>query len=98
MSSGNSTRILQFPDRGASSALRAHARAAIAGAGDVHLARLRVRAPGRANYHDLGTWQPDPDRPGLEAIACMRCGAGGRVDLSTAEESLAPALLEVCRS
>ena len=96
MSNPHSTRILTFPDL-AGSALRAYARAAIEHAGDLHLARLRVRAHGQANRHHLGTWRPDPDRPGVETIACVRCGAGASVHLDTARESLAPVLLEACQ-
>ncbi len=99
MSSGYSTRILAFPARGrASRALREHARAAIAGDGAVPLARLRVRAHGQANRHALGTWREDPDRPGVEMIACIRCGAGASLNREAAIESISAALLEACKS
>lgn len=99
MSGSHSTRLLKFPGRGgASSALREHARAAIAGAGAVPLARLRVRAHGQANRHNLGIWREDPDRPGVETIACIHCGAGASLDVDDARESVSDALLKVCGS
>ncbi len=98
MSGSHSTRLLKFQARGgAGRVLREHARAAIAGAGAVPLARLRVRAHGQANRHALGTWRPDPDRPGVETIACLYCGAGASLDVLDARESVSAALLEVCR-
>lgn len=98
MSGSNSTRLLKFPSRGAAVALRLHARVAIGGGPPLALARLRVRAHGEANRHRLGIWREDPDRPGVEMIACIHCGAGASIHREDARESVAAELLQVCGS
>jgi hypothetical protein len=78
-------------------ALRQHARVAIEGGPPNVLARLRVRAHGEANRHRLGIWREDPERPGVEMIACIHCGAGASVNREAAIESVSKELLEACK-
>jgi len=84
---------------------REHARAAIAiaraGEGPtleqtVALERIRVRMHGRANRHELGAWRQDPAAAAGELVACVHCGARGRIERATGVADVAE-LLEACK-
>ncbi len=62
----------------------------------VALERIRVRLHGRANRHELGTWRQDPAAAGVELLACIHCGAVGRLELASGAATLVE-LLEACK-
>jgi len=98
MSSGNSTRS-RFPDyREAARASIAIARAGQAPTLEqtIALERIRVRMHGRANRHELGAWREDPGTPAGELLACIHCGAVGRLSRLGGAANVVE-LLEACK-
>ncbi len=62
----------------------------------VALERIRVRIHGRANRHELGTWREDPAAAGGELLACLRCGAVGRLSRVSGAATVVE-LLKACK-
>lgn len=102
MSSDNSTRSRLF-DSNPNYREAARASIAIARTGGapsleqtVALERIRVRMHGRANRHELGAWREDPDVAGGERLACIHCGAVGRLSRVSGAATVVE-LLEACK-
>jgi hypothetical protein len=98
MSRGNSTRSGNPHYREAARASIAIARAGGAPSLEqaIALERIRVRMHGRANRHELGAWRPDPAGEALELLACIHCGAAGRLSRESGAANVVE-LLEACK-
>jgi len=98
MSNGNSTRSGNPHYRRAARASIEIARAGGSPSADqaIALERIRVRMHGRANRHELGAWREDPAAAGGELVACIHCGAVGRLSRLGGPANVVE-LLEACR-